>query len=71
MILPVLDYGDLFYSCTSPTLLSKLQVLQNKAIRVICRLKARTNVDAYYDSFGLLPLINQRHLHILQYAYSL
>lgn len=71
MILPVFDYGDLFYTYASKTLLSKLQVLQNKAIRNILRLKARTNVSEHEKALGLLPLQNRRKLHTLQFAYTL
>lgn len=71
MILPVFDYGDMFYTYASKALLNKLQVLQNKAIRIIYKLKSRTNVTEYENSISLLPLAHRRQLHVLQFAYSL
>lgn len=63
MILMVMDYGDLFYASASKCLLQKLNVLQSKAIRVICKLNSRSNVTAAADSLELLPLCSRRGLH--------
>lgn len=56
---------------TSNTMLSKLQVLQNKAIRIIIRQKARTNVREHERSLGLLPLSCRRKLRTIQFVYTL
>lgn len=71
MILPVIAYGDLFYSSASNAILSKLQIVQNKAIRIIHKLKARTNINDRENALDLLPLYCGRQLHILQFAYTL
>lgn len=55
----------------SKTLLSKLQVLHNTAIRIILKLKARTNVSEQEKSLVPLPLRHRRKLHALQFAYTM
>lgn len=67
MILPVLDYGDVFYShAVHKHLIDKLQVLQNAAVRIICKLPKRTNTMQDEAELNLLPLMKRRLLHSTQ-----
>lgn len=67
-ILPLLDVGDVFYDCTTKSLLDKLQCLQNRAIRIIYRLGSRDNTDKMHSDMKILKLRDRRLLHILQLA---
>lgn len=72
MVLPIYDYGDLFYHNPCPKLLlNRLQTLQNGAIRLICKLPKRANVEFEHDNLNLLPLTERRNLHGLQFAFHL
>lgn len=68
MILPFLDISDIFYNSASKSYLSRLQVLQNHAIRIIQRLPTRQNTDEEHNKLHLLKLDQRRKLHILQHA---
>lgn len=68
MILSLFDIGDVFYDSTTNKYLQKLQVLQNRAVRVIYKLRARSNVDFFHDKMSLMTLENRRKLHIMQLA---
>lgn len=69
MILPVFDYGDVFFNFSvNKTLINKLQVLQNSAIRIICKLPKRTNTEQDELNLKLLPLTKRRLLHSIQLA---
>lgn len=46
MILPVMDYGDLFYHNKNNKLLNKLRTIQNRSIRIISQLPRLTNTDS-------------------------
>lgn len=70
MILPVIDYGDIFYHNTNASLLKKLQVIQNKCMRIISRLPRLANTVGEERKLDLVPLC-ERSLHIIQFAYEL
>lgn len=65
-ILPLIDVGDQFYDCTPKSYLSRLQSLQNRALRIIYRLGPRENTSAYQEKMNLLQLEDRRSLRILQ-----
>lgn len=71
MILPVMDYGDLFYQNKNRKLLNKLNVLQNRSVRIISKLPKLTNTDSELKKLDLIPLSNRRALHTLQFAFDL
>lgn len=68
MILSLFDIGSVFYDSASNVQLRKLQVLQNKALRVIFKLGPRTNVDKAHQKVKLMLLESRRKLHIAQLA---
>ena len=71
MILPILEYGDVFIHSAPQKVRKKLQTLQNKALK--CALQK----DKYYNSIDLhteaklLKLKNRRHIHILLHMFQL
>lgn len=70
MILPIFDYWDVFFNqAANKTLINKLQVLQNSAIRIVCKLPKRANTQHDETDLGLLPLSKRRQLHCIQLAY--
>lgn len=71
MILPILDYGDVFYHNNKVRYLSKLHVLQNNAICIIKRLHTITNTDQCHTELNLLDLYTRRNLHMIQFAYEI
>ena len=70
MILPMIEYGDIFLTAASKENRGKLQVLQNKALR------AALQVDKYYDTadlhseVGLSKLKTRREQHLLTFMFS-
>lgn len=71
MILPVMDYGDIFYHNKNAKLLNKLHIIQNRSIRIISKLPRLTNTDNEMQKLDLLPLTTRRALHTLQFAFDL
>lgn len=63
-ILPYLDYPDILYNETDKSLTKKLQVLQNRSIRIAFKLSSVTNVDSYYTKLKVLHTGNRKILHL-------
>lgn len=68
MILPLFDQGDVFYHGISQTSLKKLQVLQNRAIRIIARLPRLSSTAEESQKCNVMPLLVRRKLHLAQTA---
>lgn len=68
MILPLLDYRDVFYPSASGQLLNKLRVLMNKALRIVAKVGCRENTDAIAKRLGMQTLEDRRLCHLLQLA---
>ncbi len=49
LVLPYLDYGDTIYCCTSQDNLRKIQLVQNKACRLILMVHKRTHVEDMHN----------------------
>lgn len=71
MILPIIDYGDIFLQNKSSKYMSKLQTIQNRCIRTISKLPRLTNTKEEEKMLELLPLNERRALHTLQFAHEL
>ena len=71
MILPLFDYNDVVFSSGNISSLKKLDVLQNKGMRIIGRLNKRTNTNNIMNRLEILDLKKRRLYHLLQYAYKL
>lgn len=70
MILPIMDYVDIFIHNKSTALLHKYQTLQNRAIRIISRLSRLTNTDEEAQKLGLISMAKRRSLQIIQFAFD-
>lgn len=46
MILPILDYADIFYHNKNVSLLAKLQIIQNRCVRIISKLPRQANTES-------------------------
>ena len=71
MLLPILEYGDIFLSATSAVNRKKLQTLQNKGLR--CALNKGINESSsneLHNEVGLLKLMYRREQHLLNFVYD-
>ena len=70
MLLPMLEYGDVFLSATSSLNRKRLQILQNKGLR--CALNASIEVGTadIHSEANLLKLKFRREQHLLNYMYD-
>ena len=69
-ILPYFDYGDIFYMDTHARVLKKLQVLQNRALRICLRSQPRESRDVLHREAGLPLLENRRFTHLRNFMYA-
>lgn len=69
MILPLYDVGDIFYDSANAAYLNKLQILQNRAVRVLLQLPCRQNTDEAHSKLNLMKLKSRRKLHMIQIAH--
>lgn len=67
MILPIIDYADIFYHNRNIGLLKKFQTVQNR-IRIVSKLPRLTNTESEGKRLELLPLDIRRSIHIIQFA---
>ena len=70
MLLPLLEYGDIFLSAASVANRKRLQVLQNKGLR--CALNRGGDADTVelHMDAGLSELKHRRRLHLLHFMYG-
>lgn len=66
IIRPLMDVGDEFYDCAPKTYLKKLQILQNRAIRITYRLGPRESTTPYHGKTNLQKQADRRLLHTLR-----
>ena len=71
MILPVLEYGDIFLHSASQKIRKKLQTLQNRALRCALGKDKYYSSDDLHTEARLLKLIDRRHMHMLLHMYQL
>ena len=70
MILPLLEYGNALYGPANKTLLNKLQVTQNKCLKVALALPKRTPTTQIHEQCGLQRLSTRRAHSTLSQAFS-
>lgn len=70
-ILTYLDYNILFLSSARKISQKKFQILQNKAIRIICKLPSRTNVDDQHTRLNIWHIQNRHWYFLLKHMYTL
>ena len=71
MILPILEYGDIFLHSATQKVRKKLQTLQNKALRCALGKEKIVSSDLLHTEAHLLKLQTRRHVHILLHMYQL
>ena len=64
LIIPLFDYGDIVWGDkNNNTLMGQLQVLQNKAAKVLLHLSPRSSSTEALDRLDLKTLSKRRHFH--------
>ena len=69
MILPVIDYGDIFYASGYQNVLNKIDLLQNRAVRMIGKLNKRDHVSPTRARLEIEELSKRRLKHLLELSY--
>ena len=70
MILPVNEYGNILYDTASKQLLSKLQIIQNKCLKVVHNLPRLTPSADTHKLSSMKPLNYRRKFNLLVHAYG-
>ena len=70
MILPILEYGDIFMVGASAENRKRLQVLQNKGLRCALDKDTDTSITDLHRSARLLKLKDRRGVHLLSHMYD-
>ena len=71
MILPILEYGDVFLHSASQKVRKKLQVLQNRALKCALQKDKYFSTDDLHEEAKLLKLKDRRHVHVLLHMFQL
>ena len=66
-ILSRIDYGAQAYGCASPHLLHQLNIIQNKALRIIAKVPDNVSANSLEVEFSIMPLQYRRKLQDLKY----
>ena len=70
MVLPYLDYGDIFYIRASAKLLNKLQTLQDRALQICFKPQNNIPKEILHQSAQLATLEKRRDAHLLNFMYK-
>ena len=70
MILPVIEYGNVLYDTANKGLTSKLQIIQNKSLKVVHKLPRLTPSSTTHQISKIKPLHYRRHSNLLFTAYK-
>ena len=71
MILPIVEYGDIYMSSTTKKSLKKLQVIQNKALRCALNHDPRSDTGELHYEEKLKKLKHRRKEHMLLHMYQI
>ena len=71
MILPILEYGDIFVHSASKKIRKKLQTLQNKALKCALSKEKLYNTKCLHEEAKILKLKHRRHIHVLLHMFQL
>ena len=71
MILPILEYGDIFIHSASQKIRKRLQILQNKALRCALSKDKLYDTEELHREAKLLKLKDRRHLHVMLHMFQL
>ena len=70
MLLPVLEYGDVFLSAATAVNRKKLQTLQNKGLRCALNKGLETSSESLHTEANILKLKYRREQHLLNLMYD-
>ena len=70
MILPLVEYGDVLYGGAKNQVLKKLQVIQNKSLKLALGLPKRTPTIQIHQTCGIHMLSERRRRSVLRQAYD-
>ena len=70
MLLPILEYGDVFLSASSCVNRKRLQILQNKGLRCALGRDIETSTRDLHTEAGLLKLKYRRENHLLNFMFD-
>ena len=70
MILPYVDYGDIFYMNANSGLVEKLQTLQNRALRICFTARLITPTQILHRSAQISKLKPRRITHLVNYMFK-
>ena len=70
MLLPILEYGDVFLTATTVKNRKRLQVLQNKGLRCALGLGIDTSTEELHAEADLLMLKYRREQHVINFMYD-
>ena len=70
MILPIIEYGDIFLASASVENRKRLQILQNKGLRCALNKGMEAGSEELHSEANLLKLKYRREQHILNYMYD-
>ena len=71
MLLPILEYGDVFLSAASILNRKRLQVLQNRGLRCALGRGLETSNSDLHKGADLLKLRYRREQHLLNFMYDM
>ena len=71
MILPVIQYGDLFLVGANVETKRKLQVLQNRGLRCALKRDIDISIDELHSESNLFKLIYRREQHLLNFMFDM
>ena len=70
MMMPILEYGDVFLTAVSKENRDKCQIVQNKALRIVHRVDNLYGTDLMHKESKLLKLKHRRVQHLLNFMHS-
>ena len=70
MLLPILEYGDIFLTATSAVNKKRLQTLQNKGVRCALSMGQEAHSADLHEEAKLLKLKYRREQHLLNFLYD-
>ena len=70
MLLPMLEYGDVFLSATTCLNRKRLQIIQNKGLRCALNKDIETSIDDLHVEANVLKLKFRREQHLLNFMFD-
>ena len=70
MVLPHADYGDIFYGVARKAILDKMQIVENRALRMSLGLDYRFPVIPTHQRAAISKLEPRRKMHLVNFMYK-